>query len=301
MRLTDPERGWSAPSRKDLDLAGLVESRLGRVVEPVALLAGGQANLNVRVGGDRVLRVYERDPEFMARERALLGRRWRNLRVPRVLDGGDDYLLLEYVALRPLRDSALQGEAVGAAAAEIHGLRFERAGLLGPDLTVRHALPEVGAYLRERITGLGAEWERLEEPILARWREVESAGHSPDRAILNHGDFKLSNLFVGPRDEVVVLDWEFAFAGPALMDLGQLFRWRTSEEFRSGFERGYTDQGGVLPTGWERRAAVLDLVNLVGLARPAHQDPRRHTDLLARVAATLTAGVEGGGAGEARR
>jgi len=51
------------------------------------VLTGGLANINVRVGRDRVLRI-QRDPSVLAKETTLLRRPWRALRTPTVLETG---------------------------------------------------------------------------------------------------------------------------------------------------------------------------------------------------------------------
>lgn len=171
------------------------------------LLPGGLANLNIRVGREWVLRVYERDPAALAKERLLLERGWQRFRVPRIVDHGADYLLLEHIELRPLRDSADHGESVGAAAAEIHGVCLDTSGVLGPDLAVTEPLPDLRAYVEGRMVELGPEWQQLRTPIVQALQDVDSKTEVSRAPVLNHGDFKPSNLFLGPSNELVVLDW----------------------------------------------------------------------------------------------
>ncbi|MDE2291301.1 MAG: phosphotransferase, partial [Elusimicrobia bacterium] len=103
-------------------------------------------------------------------------------------------------------------------------------------------------------------------------------------AVLLHGDFKPSNLHRSGED-LVVLDWEFAWAGPALMDVGQLLRWSPPAAFVAGFAAAYLAGGGVLPAGWRRLAELFDLFNLVGLLEAPGK--RRAADVSARVRRTL--------------
>ena len=84
-----------------------------------------------------------------------------------------------------------------------------------------------------------------------------------------------------------MLDWEFAYAGPALMDIGQLLRWNPPAPFVSGFIASYRRHGGVLPEGWERSSEISDLVNLVGLLAGAAPDSRQFCDVLRRIERTL--------------
>ena len=88
---------------------------------------------------------------------------------------------------------------------------------------------------------------------------AENDDAAPDTPVLSHTDFKLSNLHVTPAGELVVLDWEFAWAGPRLLDIGQLLRWHPPESFVQAFASAYRDGGGLLVDGWRRFAAIIDL------------------------------------------
>jgi aminoglycoside phosphotransferase (APT) family kinase protein len=106
--------------------------------------------------------------------------------------------------------------------------------------------------------------------------------------VLVHSDFKPTNIKWLPEvQDVLVLDWEFAWSGPGLFDLGQMLRWDPSAAFAAGLECGYRRAGGVLAADWRRLAELLDLFNLVGLLDDDGPRPRRHADLLARIDATL--------------
>ena len=87
---------------------------------------------------------------------------------------------------------------------------------------------------------------------------------------------------------MLVLDWEFAFAGPPLMDLGQLVRWPVPRSFLDALESGYESKGGRLPQDWTGRAAAFDLVNLVEMLVRSTPGTKRAKDLRARIEATVT-------------
>ncbi len=83
--LANPERDWPRPAGTTSVTAAEVEACLGeRVDGPLQILSGGRANTNVLVG-DRVVRIYRRDPRAAAKEAALLARPWATFRVPKVL------------------------------------------------------------------------------------------------------------------------------------------------------------------------------------------------------------------------
>jgi aminoglycoside phosphotransferase (APT) family kinase protein len=128
--------------------------------------------------------------------------------------------------------------------------------------------------------------ERIGRFIDERRDEYHRDAEGP---VLLHGDFKVSNLFWVPAANApLVLDWEFAYSGPALMDVGQLFRWEPSEIFARAFAASYRGHGGTLPDGdWRRAAASFDLVNLCGLLERAEPGSRRAIDVREGIVRTL--------------
>jgi Phosphotransferase enzyme family len=292
--LRNPEEAWSRAVLPTIDRAE-VERRIGPTREPIEVLAGGFASVNVRVGHDRVLRI-KRDSSTIGKEAALLSRPWRSFRTPRVLATGDDFLLLEHLELEPLPSSA--GEAVGHALAEIHALTYAKTGSLGADLWLATPFPGDGDE-GFAARGYGHAMLSEAEPYLDATLAVRIAAFldsdeyatrdALDVPVLCHCDFKVSNLRVTPAGELVVLDWEFAWAGPRLLDIGQLLRWHPPESFVRAFADSYRAGGGVLVDGWRRIAAAIDVGNLLGLL--AHNPIMRTTDdIPRRISETLDAG-----------
>src|SRR6185437_5269651 len=67
-----------------------------------------------------------------------------------------------------------------------------------------------------------------------------------------------------------VLDWEFAFSGSPLNDVGNMLRFEQPPGFAAGFADGFRDGGGELPPDWREISAALDLAALADLlTRPA--------------------------------
>jgi hypothetical protein len=270
-----------------------VESRIGPLSEPVERLPGGLANLNLRIGTGRVLRVYRRDPLALPVEATLLRHPWKFVRTPEVLASGDDFLVLEYVPHSPLSDEVDQAEAVGRALAEIHALHFPQAGLLNATLDLGTRYPDViGIFSDYALSQLdrapsgvaSAMRPRVEALLVAH---ADAMRHLARSSVLLHGDFKVSNLEWTDRGQLLVLDWEFAYSGPSLMDIGQLIRWGASPSFMEGFARSYRGHGGALPDDWQRWAAAFDLFNLAGLLAGAAPGSRRAADVARRMAETL--------------
>ena len=285
--LPNPESQWERPADLQSLDRGAVAARIGPTEEPLELMAGGLANLNIRVGERRLLRIYRRDAAELGKEAWLLDQPWRGFRVPKVLEIGADFLLLEFVPSR-YEGVAQQGAAVGRALAEIHQQRHRTAGFLRSNGTVGAPMTDLVAAATAHLEAL-ADYPHpaLREEILAMLTGVrdELRTHG-DEPVLLHGDFKAANLRLTGEGELLVLDWEFAYAGPALMDVGQLFRWQPAKDFEQAFVAAYRAAGGTLPDDWCIWASVFDLINLGGLLAAAAVGSRRAADLASRVATT---------------
>ena len=115
-----------------------------------------------------------------------------------------------------------------------------------------------------------------------------------DHSRLVHSDFNPKNLVVAQDGAgwrvSAVLDWEFAFAGPPLTDVGNMLRF--GDDLPDGFEDAFIESfaagGGELPPDWRRIAEALDLVALLDLAARERDNPivSRARAKLRRLAAT---------------
>lgn len=281
-------------------LPALTPARLDRWLAPFPSLrdrswtplAGGLRSLNLR-SDDLVLRVAVDDRGALAKERALLDRLRGVVRVPRVLDASDEALLLEYVAHAPLPATEAAGRRAGEAAAKIHAIDFDRAGFLDASLQITEPFPSALTGLRAWADGLldGDAGARLGPRRVAAIRQLweahaDALAAATSRPVLVHSDYKPTNVrWLPGEDEVLVLDWEFAWSGPGLLDVGMMLRWRPPPPFARGFAAGLQAGGEALPRGWQRLAERLDLFNLVGLVDGA--EGRRREDVVARIDATL--------------
>jgi hypothetical protein len=290
--LPNAESQWERSAELQAFSREEVERCLGRCDEPVQLLSGGLANINLRVGDDRVLRIYRRDASTLPKEAMLLGQDWQNFRSPDLLGSGEDFLVLEHVEHSPLPDTEESGVLVGRALAEIHTEEFDLHGDFDEHGAIPVPMPDFAAALRDHakseIAKGPAEFHDLAQiaydRLNAQYDRLAALCTQPKRL---HGDFKASNLHLTLDGELLVLDWEFAYAGPPLMDVGQLMRWSPSPAFSRGFANAYQAAGGGLPEGWGETCALFDLANLAGLLGGAPAGSRRASDVSLSIRETL--------------
>lgn len=291
-RMYNPELDWAStpvitPGRERL------EARAGPI-KSLKVLEGGLRNWTFQLNHTRVLKIYRSNVGGGGIESALLKISWRSFRVPLVHAKGEDYLILEYVPHMPLRGTAQEGRAIGQALAEIHALTFPSAGFLDPQLRVTqlHADPIGGLfdYATNQLENSSHSQSRdlirsLRQLMTVEGGKMRNLAHSN---VLLHGDFKTSNLHWTSAGRPLVLDWEFAYAGPSLMDVGQLMRWKPPFDFVSAFADGYRGSGGYLPDGWQGCSDKFDLFNLAGLLGAAELNSQRAADVASRMAETLS-------------
>jgi len=305
-RLRYAESSWErAGPPPDVDAAE-VRRRLAPwpalAAQPFTLLEGGLRALVLRVG-DVVARLALAADDDVIKAAALHARLAGVVCVPRVVgvDVGARVLLLEHLPHEELPATAEAGAAVGRVAARLHAIRFPTWGLFAPtspDAPLRpspthpSALDALRAWADGALAGpAGRRLGDRAADVARAWDAAAPAlATACTDAGLVHGDFKPANLKWRPdAHEVLVLDLEFAWAGPALIDVGQLLRWEVPEPFVAAFATAYVEGGGRLPDGWRRTAELLDLFNLVGLLDHPDDLPVRDVDLLARVARTVAA------------
>ena len=287
----------------------------GAEVVPLSGGYSGETFLVTGTGEQAVLRLYARRPERAAVDQALLDRLRGLLPVPRVLEAvtvpaGTDrppFLLLEALPgdrldlVLPAADEPLRrrlGDAVAGVLTLLATERMPRPGMfVDASLDPAPFPPDGGdqrAFLEARLgsgwyAGLGAA-ER--DGLRAVARRASAVTATPTRIALVHADFNPKNLLVDPATGGVtgVLDWEFAYAGAPLGDLGNLLRFETDPVFAAAAAGTYTERAPDVPPDWLEVARALDLYALLDLAGGDATNPvvAGARDLLLATARTRT-------------
>lgn len=174
------------------------------------------------------------------------------------------------------RQLAVVGGNLGVIAGRLGHVAQPRAGTFSDrSLTIRD-LPE---HLQELPAWVRWHGERLGSSLVEGLLDV--ADHAQDfldldhRVCLVHADLNAKNVLVDPVDLHVtgVLDWEFAHAGSAYSDLGNLLRFERRPAFEEAVLRAYRAFMPWTPDDLLERARAADLFALVDLAaRPADND-----------------------------
>jgi len=262
--------------------AGLAEV-LGREVEisEPQLLAGGASKeaWAVDAGGERLLvrraaaTVMHHHTLSLAHEFAVLEAAYEaGVTVPKPygyladLDGREAFVM-----------ERLEGETIGRRIVQRDELAAARERLpvqLAEELAKIHAIPaERLPFLPEaRLERMVEELDEVGEPHpaieLGLWWLRENP--PPRRAaVVNHGDFRIGNVVVGPAGLVGVLDWEFAHLDEPVRDLAfSLVRaWRFGVPQKRlggiGDVEPFVERYNEL-TGLDVRPAELDYWELAG-------------------------------------
>jgi Ser/Thr protein kinase RdoA (MazF antagonist) len=165
-------------------------------------------------------------------------------------------------------------EQLAFVAARIHDLRFAQCGLLGPGPEVTETFASYAAgtagFMQSCLDNadlqrrLGADrCHRLHRRLSYRPDLHEpSVTHQ-----LCHSDFNQKNLLIrrnanGRHQLAAVLDWEFAFSGSSVIDIGNLLRFEhESPAVESNwFADAYRSAGGHLDKAWRDQALFADLL-----------------------------------------
>jgi aminoglycoside phosphotransferase (APT) family kinase protein len=267
-------------------------------------LTGGLINAMYRLYAEGlqepfVLRVYSRDPSACQKEVDLHQLVSGRAPVPEILyanpreeDGVGPHILMRWIdgqtfrqikSRRDLREMAEAAHSIGETLAQIGSFRFPRAGRIGPGL-------EIGAQLAAGPDPVPTFIENcLESPAMARrldarhrhrlrgfiWDWAKRLAAVNEERSLVHSDYGSPNILLnqvnGQWKVAAVLDWEFAFSGSPLYDVGHSLRYdrQTPPLMEPHFAAGFREGGGALPENWRGLARVLDLTALCeALTRP---------------------------------
>lgn len=288
------DRGKPVSSVNPSDAQKLLAPFLnGRSIDFMKPLSGGYLNTNYEmgVGGiSYVLRISNRNHGALANEVSILRNLERTIPAPRVVyfehhgeaeSGQPQFAVLRYLSGKPLylvedeftpSDVRKVGSEIGEALATIHRTTFRGSGDFDSNFNVQGGMDDFAVAIRYETNrclnskNLKARLSEREQEEVAHFIEENvSLLDSLVQARLTHSDFNQKNILVdmvnGRWTVTGIIDWEYAFSGPFLYDLGNFLRFEEEmPAYRDHLIASYKQRGGTLSENWRKVARYLDLL-----------------------------------------
>lgn len=308
----------------DLDIttaAKLLAPYTSDLIDKLVLLSEGCANTNYKVTfkSNRlpvVIRIYMREKSALPREIAIHKLVADKIPVPAHLYSNDQcidyaypYSIIEWVDGTLMRDIILNKnkEAIITCAYEAglylnimrkiqfsHGGFFENGLIIRPFSNEEQYLPYVFNILKDKIVkeSLG---DNLLNAVFCLVNDNATLLPDENSANLTHADYDPANILVRQIDGkwkiAAILDWEFAFAGTYLLDIGMALRYshKIPAYYENSFIAGIQANGFQLPSKWKKQAKLMDLLCLLQLAHynPITERPKLNRDVVSLIADTV--------------
>jgi fructokinase len=288
----EPRRGLSPAL-----LERMVHTAFPRCTVLAVQPLGGKRNANFKLRIDCepefiVLRIYEHDASLCQKELDLFRLIGDSVPVPQVVHaepgGWEDvppFTLSRYIEGITYRELARSGDEKGIAEvsfsagevlARVGRTSFPKPGWLAPGPTVAAPLLQgansVPRFVDACLASLNLQRrmavEARERTSRLVWKWAPEVADLEGESCLVHGDFGKQNLLVrksaGRWIAAAILDWEFAFSGSPLADVGHFLRYERASRpvAEPHFSEGYARAGGKLPKNWRQLARLLDLTAL---------------------------------------
>jgi len=308
----------------DLDVntaAKLIAPILSDHIERLDLLSEGCANTNYKVNFKNnrlpvVIRIYMRENSALQREIAIHKLVAVHMPVPEYFYADDQCIIYPYAyAIVEWIDGTLMREVVlsrdtdsisqslfsaGKYLDELRKITFSYGGFFQEDLKIRSFAPEEKYYpyvcslLEDQIVR-----DSLGEPLLKKVSSLVKnySNLLPDENIANltHGDYDPANMLVkevnGKWQIASILDWEFAFSGTYLLDMGLMLRYshKLPSCYEQSFIAGVQNNGFKLPFHWKKQAKLMDLLCLLQLTHynPMSVRPKLNRDVVSLIDNTI--------------
>ncbi len=298
----------------------------GHVLARAEVIPSGLANTNIRfrlqgISQEFVLRVHTREGSAAAREAALMryldSSPGAKVPVPVLrhtcLDVGvvgypcsvwefvEGTLLSDLFESLPTEELNEIATACGQVLAGLAERPFPACGSFDAELKIVERYGPPSTFIEQDVYDKlyrGRAGKRMSQALRAEiWRFVKR--HAPRLRVVDgqyclvHGDFKRSNLILRKRRSTwsvaALLDWEFSFAGPCLVDVGNFLRAGTSLPvgFRDAFFEGYRDSGGTLPADWLQLSRLIDLASQMDFLNRPEERPQVFSETIEVVRETL--------------
>jgi aminoglycoside phosphotransferase (APT) family kinase protein len=290
-------------------------------VDRIEMLSGGLNNSNIKItlssNENFVLRIYYKSNKSMMIEREIAKHLEGRVPVARILYFDSScslfqfpFLLMKWVRGEQLSEMMYRGNAnkirsaagaAGATLAEIHKMKFPASGFFDDELNISEHI-EINAVsfmdFMNEIYRNGYVTKHLGENVCRKvLKFAQEHAYLLDRPgeqrCLVHSDFNPLNILVEENGGSIrisaILDWEYAFSGSPLMDIGNMLRYEhvTTTDLFMPFILSYQENGGDLPDNWLQKAKLLDLIALFDLVDKEECGEVRVTDIKRLILTTM--------------
>jgi aminoglycoside phosphotransferase (APT) family kinase protein len=271
------------------------------------LLTGGLINTNLKIHFDGgfdpvVLRVYRDGPEVCRKELALHDLVKGAVPVAEFIYASAEsepaFAVLEYMEGLTFQQLKRTGDLeaiqqasadVGKTLATIGHFAFGEESIDGPDQVPR---------ILDRFLASPILHQRMKSDLIDRLHNLIWV-HAPELRVVDddhnlvHNDFGNRNILVhqqhGSWRVAAILDWELAFRGSPLLDVGHFLRYEPSSHSlrEPHFSRAFIERGGKLPDNWQTLVRLIDLTGLVECLTHEQLPHDVEAELLTLIDATL--------------
>ena len=292
-------------------------------IQHLTLLSDGCANSNYKIEFAQqksiLLRIYLRDKNALNIEveiHHLLTNPTNKIPAPKILHYDNScstidhpFAITEFIDGDLMRNIILSGnendiaDCAFSAGVQLNNLRkieFDDAGFFEGGHKIRpfapgeEYLPYVQSCLQkdtvQEILGI-----KLTDQLNRFVETNQSYLPNTKNANLAHADFDPSNMLVkkinGHYQISAILDWEFAFSGTYLFDIGLFLRYshRLPMIYEEKFIGGITSEGDLLPKDWKKSAKLLDIISLLSVlsTNTGSERPKLNQDILSLLQYTV--------------
>ncbi|MBX3710080.1 MAG: aminoglycoside phosphotransferase family protein [Gammaproteobacteria bacterium] len=290
-------------------------------IDELFLLSEGCANTNYKVTFKNsrlpvVIRIYLREKTALAREVAIYKLVADKMPVAAHLYFDESctlyphpYSIMEWIKGKLLREVILSKNEnairqstfeAGLYLNELRQIKFTHGGFFQENLQIRpftkeeEYLPYVLSLLDEESIKNDLD-PGLHGAVIKLVNTYSKLLPDENEANLTHADYDPANMMVtevnGKWKIAAILDWEFAFAGTYLLDIGMMLRYshRLPSYYENNFITGITSNGFYLPEEWKKQAKLMDLLCLLQLVHysPFAERPKMNRDVVSLIADTI--------------
>lgn len=292
-----------------------------RKVARTELLTGGLINTNLKIHFESdfkpvVLRLYRDGAAACDKEVAIHNLIHRHVPVPEILHAESKepaFAVVEYIEgltfqqlKRTNNLSAIQqaSASIGKTLAAIGRFRFPAPGALlasEASLVVGNKFiegPDPIPRILDRFLASNTFQQRAGSKLVDQlhefiWSYAPMLPSLETDCSLVHNDFGNRNILVSEVNGVwavaAILDWEMAFSGSPLLDVGHFLRYELdAAPLREPyFSRAFVEHGGHLPDNWRSVVKLIDLTGLVECLTHDELPSDVEAELFALIDATL--------------